>query len=98
MPAHPPLATTQAPGPLAIGPPAEGSAVAAMVLNVCIPGVGSLMAGRISTGVAQLLLCLLGLPLMIVLIGFPMVLASWVWSLVTGIHILEESRRRQSLS
>jgi TM2 domain-containing membrane protein YozV len=94
-PAHPPLATTQAPGALAIGGPAEGSAVAAMVLNVIIPGSGSLVAGRVSTGVAQMLLWVIGFPLCFVLVGFPMVMAAWVWSLVTGIHILEESRRRQ---
>jgi TM2 domain-containing membrane protein YozV len=68
------------------------------VLNILFPGVGSLVAGRTSQGVAQLVLWVVSIPLMVVLIGFPMALAAWVWSLVSGIHILEESRRRQSSS
>jgi TM2 domain-containing membrane protein YozV len=97
--AHPPLATVAGPGQLAhIGAPAEGTAVAAMVLNVFIPGSGSLVAGRVAVGMTQLLLWIIGIPLCFLLIGVPMALGAWVWSLVTGIQILEESRRRQSLS
>jgi TM2 domain-containing membrane protein YozV len=84
-------------GPLVhVSAPAEPTAVAAMVLNVIIPGSGSLVAGRIGVGLTQLLLWVIALPLCFVLIGFPMLLAAWIWSLVTGIHILEDSRRRQS--
>ena len=98
-PAHPPLATVASHGALThVSPPAEGTAVAAMVLNVIIPGSGSLVAGRVAVGVVQLLLWVIGVPLSFVLIGIPMVLAAWIWSLVTGIQILEESRRRQSSS
>jgi TM2 domain-containing membrane protein YozV len=98
-PAHPPLAKVGPGGQLVhVGAPAEGTAVAAMVLNVIIPGSGSLVAGRVGVGLTQLLLWIVGLPLCFVLIGFPMLLSAWIWSLVTGIHILEESRRRQSVS
>jgi TM2 domain-containing membrane protein YozV len=105
MPAHPPLSlpTSGPPAraaqhavPQSIGPPAEGVAVTALVLNVLVPGVGSLVAGRVGLGVGQLLLWVIGLPLCFVLIGFPMVLAAWIWSLVSGIQILEDSKRRQS--
>jgi TM2 domain-containing membrane protein YozV len=96
-PAHPPLATVAPPGQLThIAPPAEGTAVAALVLNIIIPGAGSLVAGRTSTGVLQLVLWVVSFPLCLVLIGFPMLLAIWIWSLVSGIQILEESKRRQS--
>jgi TM2 domain-containing membrane protein YozV len=98
-PAHPPLAKVGPGGQLVhVSAPAEGTAVAAMVLNVIIPGSGSLVAGRVGVGLTQLLLWIVGLPLCFVLIGFPMLLSAWIWSLVTGIHILEESRRRQSVS
>ncbi len=97
-PAHPPLATVAPPGALAhVSPPAEGTAVAALVLNIIIPGSGSLVAGRTSTGVAQLVLWLVSFPLCIVLVGFPMLFAVWIWSLVSGIQILDESRRRQTV-
>lgn len=94
-PAEPPLARVTPPGELAsISPPLEGTAVAAMVLNVVIPGTGSLIAGRVSVGVVQLILWIIGVPLSFVLIGIPMAMAAWIWSLVTGIQILEESKRR----
>jgi TM2 domain-containing membrane protein YozV len=97
--AHPPLATVGQHGQLAhVSAPADGTAIAAMVLNVFIPGSGSLVAGRVSIGVVQLILWIIGIPLSFVLIGLPMVLTAWIWSLVTGIQILEESRRRQSSS
>jgi TM2 domain-containing membrane protein YozV len=93
--ANPPLATTGPGGQMVhISAPAEGTAVAAMVLNVFIPGAGSLVAGRTSVGMTQLLLWVIGFPLCFVLLGFPILMAAWVWSLVTGIQILEESRRR----
>jgi TM2 domain-containing membrane protein YozV len=98
-PANPPLATRSLPGPLAhVSAPLEGTAVAAMVLNVIIPGTGSLVAGRVAVGVVQLMLWIIGVPLSFVLIGLPMALAAWIWSLVTGIQILEEAKRRQSSS
>lgn len=96
MPAQPPLATVGRPGQLAVSAPAEGTAVTALVLNVMLPGVGSLVAGRVGIGIGQLILWLVGLPLCLVVIGFPMVLAAWIWSLVSGIQILEDSKRRQS--
>jgi TM2 domain-containing membrane protein YozV len=100
-PAHPPLApmASRGQGQLAhVSAPADGTAIAAMVLNVFIPGSGSLVAGKVAIGVVQLILWVIGIPLSFVLIGVPMVLAAWIWSLVTGIQILEESKRRQSAS
>ena len=81
-----------------VSPPSEGTAITALVLNLIIPGVGSLVAGRTSQGVVQLVLWVVSFPLMVVLIGFPMLLAVWIWSLVSGIQILEESKRRQTSS
>ena len=98
-PAHPPLSRVEPHGQLAhISPPSEGTAVTALVLNIILPGVGSLVAGRTSQGVTQLVLWLVSFPLCVVLIGFPMLLAIWIWSLVSGIQILEESKRRQTSS
>ena len=98
-PAEPPLARVVPPGPLtSVAPPAEGTAVAALVLNVVIPGTGSLIAGRVAIGVVQLILWIVGVPLSFVLIGIPMAMAAWIWSLVTGIQILDESKRRAGAS
>lgn len=98
-PANPPIARVGEPGQMVhISPPSEGTAVTALVLNIIIPGSGSLIAGRTSQGVIQLVMWVVSFPLMFVLIGFPMLLAVWIWSLVSGIQILEESKRRQTSS
>lgn len=98
-PANPPLAPVGQPGQMVhVSPPSDGTAITALVLNIILPGVGSLVAGRTSQGVLQLVLWVVAFPLCFVLIGFPMLLAIWIWSLVSGIQILEESKRRQTAS
>ncbi|HEX4462303.1 MAG TPA: hypothetical protein VIA18_30210 [Polyangia bacterium] len=95
-PANPPLQAFQQPGPLApITGPADATAVTALVLNVILPGLGSLISGRTAVGVGQLVLWLVAFPFCFIFIGFPMLIAAWVWSVVTGVRILEESKRRQ---
>jgi len=94
-PANPPLASLGGGGSTAISPPSDATAVTALVLNIIIPGAGSLVAGRTSQGIAQLVLWVVSFPLCLVLIGFPMLLAVWVWSLVSGIQILEASKKPQ---
>lgn len=75
-------------------PPASpGQAVAALCLNAMVcPGVGSLVGGRTSTGMAQLALFLLGLPLAFVAVGVPLMLAAWVWGIATGAQLMTEAR------
>lgn len=75
-------------------PPAtQGQAVAALCLNAMVcPGVGSLVGGRTSTGMAQLALFLLGLPLAFVAVGVPLMLAAWVWGIATGAQLMTEAR------
>jgi len=82
-------------GPIIIGPapPTEAAAVTGLVLNLCIPGVGSIVAGKPGPGVAQLAMLVASIPLCFVLIGFPLVFASWLWALMTATTALQESRR-----
>jgi len=70
----------------------HGIAIACLLLNMFLfPGVGSLVARR-NEGVVQLVLALISLPLMFILIGFPLYLAAWVWGVVSGIKALQESK------
>jgi TM2 domain-containing membrane protein YozV len=86
------LVPLHSPGPLTpIGPPSHANAVAGLVVNLFLPGVGSLIAGRTSEGVGQVVLFAISLPLMFVLIGFPLLLAAWIWALVTGIRAVHET-------
>jgi len=71
-------------------------AIAGLVINVAIlPGLGSLIAGKIRTGVLQLIFLLLGFLLTITVVGailgIPLMIAIWVWSIVTGIKAIQEA-------
>ena len=72
--------------------PSQGIAIAALLLNILVlPGLGSLIGGRTTEGVLQLVLFIIGIPLCLVLIGIPLVIAMWIWALVTGIQIIKEA-------
>ncbi|MBT4604103.1 hypothetical protein HOC01_00550 [archaeon] len=73
--------------------PDQTIAILALVLNILvIPGIGSLVAGKNKEGIWQIVLAILGIPLMLVLIGFPMFLGAWIWGLVTGIRLVQASQ------
>jgi TM2 domain-containing membrane protein YozV len=73
--------------------PSQGQAVASMFLNAMVcPGVGSLVGGKTGTGLAQLSLFLVGLPLAVITIGLPLMLAAWVWGVATGAQLIAEAR------
>ena len=74
-------------------PPTEAAAVTGLVLNMCMPGVGSIVAGKPGPGIAQLAMLVAGIPLCFVLIGFPLVFAAWLWSIMTAAAALQEARR-----
>jgi len=62
--------------------------IVAIIVNFFIPGLGSLIIGKIGTGIAQLLIYGLGvlftLTVIGVIIGGPMMLAAWIWGLITA--------------
>lgn len=71
----------------------SGQAVAAMFLNAMVcPGVGSLVGGKTGAGLAQLCLFLIGLPLVVLSIGLPLMLAAWVWGIATGAQLIAEAK------
>jgi len=71
----------------------EALAIVALILNILIlPGLGSLIGGRTKAGVWQLVLLLIGLPLSLILVGIPIIIAAWIWGIVTGIRIVQESQ------
>lgn len=76
--------------------PSQGIAILSLILNILIlPGLGSLIGGRIISGVFQLIFSLIGLVLTLTLIGaiigIPLMIAMWIWALVTGIQLIKES-------
>jgi len=75
------------------GKPSQAIAIVALILNIIIlPGLGSLIGGKTKEGVWQLVLVLVGIPLSIILIGIPMIVAGWIWGIVTGVKLIQESQ------
>ena len=72
--------------------PTEG--ILALVLNiVLLPGIGTLIGRRTKEGIIQMVLVIVGIPLSFFIIGIPIVLGAWIWALVSGIQILQESQK-----
>ena len=81
----------------------QSAAVALLVVNILIPGLGSLIARKSREGVIQLILLLIGLVLSpageglvttIVrgIIGYTLIAIALVWALITSIKFVIESR------
>ena len=72
--------------------PEMGLAVAALIINLIIPGIGSIIGGRVRTGLWQFVLAIVGGVLSIILIGIPIAIAAWIWALVTGIQLIQAAQ------
>jgi hypothetical protein len=61
--------------------------VIGIIVNIFFPGVGTLIVGKISTGVIQIILSIIAGILIFTgflsIIGMPMLIIVWIWSLVT---------------
>ncbi len=84
----------------------QALAIVALLLNILvIPGLGSIIGGRIITGILQMVFFVLGMGLVvggaifsIFLVGIPfliagliLVFAMWVWAIVTGVRLIHNS-------
>jgi len=68
-------------------------AAVALILNLIIlPGLGTLIGGKTREGVLQIILVVVGVVLSIVFIGIPMVIAAWIWGLVSGVRLIQEAK------
>ena len=84
-----------------VGPPASAGSINGLVLNLFLPGLGSLIAGRVGPGTAQLamlalggLLFLVGLLKLSIFVGFvggSLMLAAWIWALTVGLQLMSQS-------
>jgi TM2 domain-containing membrane protein YozV len=53
-----------------------------VLLSIFIPGLGSMVNDNVGTGVAILVLNIIGWILAIVLIGIPLAIGTWIWGMV----------------
>lgn len=67
-------------------------AIIGLLLNVLIlPGLGTTIWGNRKHGIWQLVLAIVGVLLSVVLIGIPLVMAAWIWGLVSGIQMIQNA-------
>ena len=76
--------------------PDKTLAIVGLILNILVlPGLGTIIAGRTKPGVIQLVLSIVGLGLTLTIIGaiigIPLIIAMWIWALVSGIKIVQEA-------
>ncbi len=72
----------------------QSMAIAALLLNVLLmPGLGTIIAGRTSEGLLQIILLVVGLALSFFLVGIPIVILVWIWGLVTGVQLIKEAEQ-----
>ena len=75
----------------------EGTAIVGLIINLFIPGLGTIVSGRYDIGIAQLVLALVGVFLLPTVmgtaIGILILIGVWVWALVSGIKILKETKK-----
>ena len=83
MPEGTPENTSQ--GPKNVQPD-QNKALLVLILNIVIPGVGTIIYGETQRGVIQLVLYVVGWILTFILIGFFISLGAWIWSLIDGIN------------
>lgn len=64
--------------------------VLAVILNLLLPGLGSLLVGRVGAGIVQLMLLFVAVVLNFTVIGavvgIPLAVVNWIWALVTAVN------------
>ncbi len=70
-------------------------AIPGIILNILFPGVGSLLVGKIGSGIVQLILIVIGVLLDLtgigMFFGIPLGIAMWVWALVISIQAFNQT-------
>jgi len=69
----------------------RGLAIAALIINLFLPGLGTLIAGRIKSGAWQIVLLVISAPLTFIFIGYITFTILWIWALITSIQLIKES-------
>ena len=69
----------------------------ALLASFFLPGLGSMINGEVGKGVAILLLYLVSWPLILVLIGIPMMFGIWIWGMVDAYTGAQNWNRRHGI-
>jgi hypothetical protein len=68
-----------------------GMAIIALILNVLIvPGLGSLIAGKIRIGIWQIAIAVIGFIFYPNVVGILIIMAAWIWGIVTSVKLIQK--------
>jgi hypothetical protein len=73
-----------------VGPPADPRGVNGLVLNLILPGLGSIYCGQGQVGAGQLALFGAGVLMLFYLffIGLFMIAGAWIWAAIVGFQLM----------
>ena len=73
--------------------PASAKGINGLLLNIVIPGLGTILYGKTEIGVGQLALAALGIPMFWFswIVALLMLAAAWGWSIVVGFQMMSAS-------
>ncbi|PIE17063.1 MAG: hypothetical protein CSA65_09715 [Proteobacteria bacterium] len=81
--------------------PASGKAIHGLLLNILLPGLGSLVCGRM-IGLAIMAVFLLGVASFFFMPGFTKffgvlpIIGAWIWSIVAGVQLMNVKEKPQT--
>jgi TM2 domain-containing membrane protein YozV len=62
--------------------------VLGIIVNIFLPGVGTLIVGKIPQGIVQIILMvvaiILNLTVIFAILGIPIAVGTWIWALVSA--------------
>ena len=72
-----------------------GLAIIALIINIFLfPGLGTLISGKkIKSGIWQIAIAIVGALLWGMFIGYPIFAVAWIWGIVSGIQLIQESKQ-----
>jgi TM2 domain-containing membrane protein YozV len=76
---------------------APKSPAVSVLLSIFIPGLGSMVNGNVGTGVAILVLNIVGWILAIALIGIPLAIGTWIWGLADAYQSAQRWNRAHGI-
>ncbi|MCA0178529.1 MAG: hypothetical protein LCH77_02790 [Actinobacteria bacterium] len=81
----------------AVGQIAPKNPGLSLLASFFIPGLGTMINGEVGKGVAMLVIYLVSWPLILVLIGIPMMLVVWIWGMVDAYTGAQNWNRRHGI-
>jgi len=70
-----------------------------ILLNIVLPGVGTLIVGKVVQGIIQLVLAIFAIALCFTvfgaIIGIPIYLIVWIWAIVSAATVVDRNQRNR---